>query len=142
MKNENRKENRSIYLYTALIFAVALVLILLTAFSQPRVNKLGNRAQEFTPAATESTTSDELAKYANMATALDAANKELNSKIADNEKALEVYDKLLAANAQAANGGLKEAADILSQVDEETLTENQKILFDELNIKINKGKEQ
>ena len=142
MKNENRKENRSIYLYTALIFAVALVLILLTAFSQPRVNKLGNRAQEFTPTATQNTISDELAKYANMATALDTANKELNSRIADNEKALEVYDKLLAANAQVANGGVKEAADILAQVDEATLTENQKILFDELNIKINKGKEQ
>ena len=47
MENNNRqKENRSMYLYTALIFVVALLLILLAFFGQTNVSRLGNRANE------------------------------------------------------------------------------------------------
>ena len=142
MKNEKKKENRSIYIYTALIFAVALVLIILTAFSQPRVNKLGKRAEEFKPEATESVTTDEIAKYANMAASLDTENKELNSEISEKNKQIQVYEFLLTANAQVSDGQFVEAEEMLTQIDATTLTENQTILFNEITEKINEGKEQ
>ena len=142
MKNEKKKESRSIYIYTALIFAVALVLIILTAFSQPRVNKLGNRANEFKPEATESVTTDELAKYANMAASLDTENKELNSEISEKNKQKQTYEFLLTANAQVLDGQFVEAEEMLTQIDPTTLTDNQMILFNEINTKINEGKEQ
>lgn len=142
MKNEKRKENRSIYIYTALIFAVALVLIILTAFSQPRVNKLGKRAEEFKPEATESVTTDEIAKYANMAASLDTENKELNSEISEKNKQIQIYEFLLTANAQVSDGQFVEAEEMLTQIDATTLTDNQMILFNEITEKINEGKEQ
>lgn len=142
MKNEKKKENRSIYIYTALIFAVALVLIILTAFSQPRVNKLGKRAEEFKPEATESVTTDEIAKYANMAASLDTENKELNSEISEKNKQIQIYEFLLTANAQVSDGQFVEAEEMLTQIDPTTLTENQTILFNEITEKINEGKEQ
>ena len=142
MKNEKKKENRSIYIYTALIFAVALVLIILTAFSQPRVNKLGKRAEEFKPEATESVTTDEIAKYANMAASLDTENKELNSEISEKNKQIQIYEFLLTANAQVSDGQFVEAEEMLTQIDATTLTENQTILFNEITEKINEGKEQ
>ena len=142
MKNEKKKENRSIYIYTALIFAVALVLIILTAFSQPRVNKLGKRAEEFKPEATESVSTDEIAKYANMAASLDTENKELNSEISEKNKQIQIYEFLLTANAQVSDGQFVEAEEMLTQIDATTLTENQTILFNEITEKINEGKEQ
>ena len=142
MKNEKKKENRSIYIYTALIFAVALVLIILTAFSQPRVNKLGKRAEEFKPEATESVTTDEIAKYANMAASLDTENKELNSEISEKNKQIQIYEFLLTANAHVSEGQFVEAEEMLTQIDATTLTDNQMILFNEITEKINEGKEQ
>lgn len=142
MKNEKKKENRSIYIYTALIFAVALVLIILTAFSQPRVNKLGKRAEEFKPEATESVSTDEIAKYANMAASLDMENKELNSEISEKNKQIQIYEFLLTANAQVSDGQFVEAEEMLTQIDATTLTENQTILYNEITEKINEGKEQ
>ena len=142
MKNEKKKENRSIYIYTALIFAVALVLIILTAFSQPRVNKLGKRAEEFKPEATESVSTDEIAKYSNMAASLDMENKELNSEISEKNKQIQVYEFLLTANAQVSDGQFVEAEEMLTQIDATTLTENQTILYNEITEKINEGKEQ
>ena len=139
MKNEKKKENRSIYIYTALIFAVALVLIILTAFSQPRVNKLGKRAEEFKPEATESVTTDEIAKYANMAASLDTENKELNSEISEKNKQIQIYEFLLTANAQVSDGQFVEAEEMLTQIDATTLTENQTILYNEITEKINEG---
>ena len=83
---DNKKENRSMYLYTALIFVVALLLILLAFFSQTNVSKLGKRAEEFTtPAPVSQTASaqpDELAKVSNMAAELEAENKALQTQIA------------------------------------------------------------
>lgn len=142
MKNEKKKENRSIYIYTALIFAVALVLIILTAFSQPRVNKLGKRAEEFKPEATESVSTDEIAKYANMAASLDMENKELNSEISEKNKQIQVYEFLLTANAQVSDGQFVEAEEMLTQIDATTLSDNQMILYNEITTKINEGKEQ
>lgn len=138
--NNSKKENRSMYLYTALIFVVALLLILVAFFSQTNVSKLGKRAEEFAtsaPAATDapSQSSEELAKLANMASELDAENEALKTQIA-------VYDNLLAANAYLANGSITDAETIFLTIDEASLTDNQRILYEEIKNKINEGKEQ
>ncbi len=140
--NNNRKENRSIYLYTALIFVVALVLIILTVFTQPKISNLGKRAEEFAPSATAASDAGELAKYANMATALDAENKELTARVSDYEKQLAVYDTLMSAKAYIANAQLAEAENEIAQIDELSLTDNQKLLYNEVKELINEGKEQ
>ena len=137
-KNNSRKENRSMYLYTALIFVVALLLILLAFFSQTNVSRLGKRAEEFsTPAPTlvATTAPDELAKVSNMAAELDAQNKALEAQVA-------VYDNLLTANAHITNGNVIDAQTIFLTIDETTLTDNQRILYEEIKTKINEGKEQ
>lgn len=142
MDNNKNKENRSMYLYTALIFVVALLLILVAFFSQTNISKLGKRADEFatsstaSPASTQPTSNEQaLANIVNMANELDTENTELKAKIA-------VYDNLLTANAYIANGNLTEAETIFLTIDEASLTENQKILYDEIKNKINEGKEQ
>ena len=117
-------------------------MIILTAFSQPRVNKLGKRAEEFKPEATESVSTDEIAKYANMAASLDTENKELNSEISEKSKQIQIYEFLLTANAQVSDGQFVEAEEMLTQIDATTLTENQTILYNEITEKINEGKEQ
>lgn len=127
------------YLYTALIFVVALLLILLSFFSQTNVSKLGKRAEEFTtPAPVSETASakpDELAKVSNMAAELDAKNKALQAQIA-------VYDNLLTANAYLSSGNVTDAETIFLTIDEASLTDNQRILYEEIKTKINEGKEQ
>lgn len=139
-KNNSKKENRSMYLYTALIFVVALLLILVAFFSQTNVSKLGKRADEFAtsaPAVTEapSQNDEELAKLANMASELDAENSTLKTQLA-------VYDNLLSANAYLSNGSVTDAETIFLTIDEASLTDNQRILYEEIKNKINEGKEQ
>ncbi len=139
--SKNQKENRSMYLYTALIFVVALLLILIAFFSQTNIYKLGNRANEFataTPIAEQSPAPDqngEFAKIANMAAELDTENKELKQKIS-------IYDNILAANAYLSVDNIAEAETIINTIDDNTLSENQKILYEQIKTKINEGKEQ
>lgn len=137
--DNHKKESRSMYLYTALIFVVALLLILVSSFSQTNISKLGNRANEFatsTPLATDppSAKADELAKIANMAAELDAKNESLTLQ-------LEQADKLFTANAYIKNSQFDEAEMIISELDETTLSDNQKILLEDIKIKINEGKD-
>lgn len=139
-KKQTKKENRSMYIYTALIFAVALLLIIIAFFSQTNVSRLGKRAEEFAtePPVTSQTAEpkqDKLAKMANMAAELDTENEELKSQ-------LTVYEKLLAANAHLSNGNITDAQTVFAQIDEVQLSDDQRILYEEIKNKLNEGKEQ
>ena len=138
--NNPKKEARSMYLYTALIFVVALILIILAFFSQTNISRLGKRANEFATAPpeitqTSSPQAEELAKLANMARELDRENAELKAQ-------KDISDKLFAANAYVKNEQLAEAESIIAQLDESKLSNDQKILLEETKTKINEGKEQ
>lgn len=145
MKNtNNKKENRSMYLYTALIFAMALLLIIIAFFSQTNISKLGNRANEIAaentavPAETQTPTvytSDEFARLSNMAAALDAENKQLKETIS-------VYDKLSDANGYISDGNTDKAEEIINDIDETTLSDNQNVFYNEIKNKLNERKEQ
>lgn len=145
MENNGKKskENKSMYLYTALIFVVALLLILLAFFGQTNISRLGNRANEIAQATevapaipTDAPPStEEFARISNMASALDKENKDLKGK-------LTIYDNLINANELASGGKLFEAQEIINTIDETTLTEGQKVLYEEIKDKIAEGEEQ
>mgnify|MGYP004653302839 CR=1 FL=1 len=139
-KKQTKKENRSMYIYTALIFAVALLLIIVAFFSQTNVSRLGKRADEFAtepPVASQTSEpkQDKLAKMANMAAELDTENKELKSQ-------LTVYEKLLAANAHLSKENITDAQTVFAEIDEIQLSDDQRILYEEIKNKLNEGKEQ
>lgn len=139
--NNKKKEDRSMYLYTALIFVVALLLILIAFFSQSNISRLGNRANEFNTAspASELTNTpvptDEFAKIANMASELDTKNKALTAQV-------EIYDKLLLANAYVYSEEYEQAETVINTIDASMLSENQNILYEQIKEKINERKEQ
>lgn len=145
MKNtNNKKENRSMYLYTALIFAMALLLIIIAFFSQTNISKLGNRANEIAAETTTAQvetqtptvyTSDEFARVSNMAAALDSENKQLKEK-------LDVYEKLTEANTLIANEDIEKATEIINNINESSLSDNQKTFYNEIKNKLNERKEQ
>lgn len=142
MNNNDQKKNketRSMYIYTALIFVVAMILIIIAFFSQTNVYRLGKRAEEFataTPAVSnekiteEAAKSDEYAKLSNMASELDLENKALKEKI-------NTYDNLLEAYSYAELSNATEAQRALDLVLYSALTENQKVLYDKTAEKIN-----
>lgn len=145
MKNtNNKKENRSMYLYTALIFAMALLLIIIAFFSQTNISKLGNRANEIAaetttaPVETQTPTvytSDEFARVSNMAAALDSENKQLKEK-------LDVYEKLTEANTLIVNEDIEKATEIINTINESALSDSQKTFYNEIKNKLNERKEQ
>ncbi len=145
MENNGNKTkgNRSMYLYTALIFVVALLLIILAFFGQTNISKLGNRANEIAEATEVASISptnappstEEFARISNMASALDKENKDLKGK-------LSIYDNLINANDLASKGKFFEAKEIIDIIDDAVLTDGQKVLYKQIKDKITEGEEQ
>lgn len=139
-KKNNKKENRSMYLYTALIFVVALLLIIVSFFSQTNISKLGNRANEFTtekPVITETPsadTSEDLARISNMAATLDTENKNLKAQ-------LEIYEKLADAIVYINTSNQAEAQALIDTIDQTLLSDKQRMFYDEIKTKLNEGKD-
>lgn len=140
MENNGNKQNRSMFLYTALIFVVALLLIILAFFGQTNLSNLRRKANETTQPIVEETeppqvsvtpsNNDELARLSNKIAELDAENKKINSEI-------EIYESLLAANGYVFAGNIAEAKKITEKIESENLTENQKILYEQIQKSIN-----
>lgn len=149
----NNKQNKSMFLYTALIFVVALLLIILAFFGQTNLTNLRKTAEEVASSETEMpdlimetqspmpteksliNEQDELAKLSNTISTLDAENKNLKSKI-------EMYDNLIAAYNYITVGNKAEAQKLIDSIEENKLTDDQKILYNNIIKTINEGKEQ
>ena len=145
-KDNKNTQNNSMFLYTALIFAVALVLIILSFFGQTNLSNLRKNhtglteqpqiTQSATPTQAPSTEmNDEFAKMVNTISSLDEENKQLKKKT-------EAYDILVQANAYVQNSDPENAKLSIEKLDVNVLTENQKILYNQIILKINEGKEQ
>lgn len=145
-KDNKNTQNNSMFLYTALIFAVALVLIILSFFGQTNLSNLRKNHTALTeqPQATQSATptqapstemNDEFAKMVNTISSLDEENKDLKKKA-------ETSDVLFEANAYLQNSDTENAKTAIEKIDVNALTENQKILYNQIISKINEGKEQ
>ena len=139
-KNKKTKQNNSMFIYTSLIFAVALILIILAFFGQTNISNLRKAAdtsKAIETAAPDNTEqpSDELAKMANIISNLDSENKDLKGR-------LDIYNSLVSANALAETGSYDEAASLMEKINPDTLTEEQKLLYNQITNKINEGREQ
>ena len=141
MAKDNNKQNRSMFLYTALIFAVALILIIIAFFGQKNIRGLRDRTNitkaEQTSAETQTSApeSDDLAIMANALAETQNENESLKTR-------LDADEKLLAANAKAAAGNSDEAEQLLGELSADGLTDEQRVLYDQINEKIKNGKEQ
>jgi hypothetical protein len=144
-KNNKNTQDNSMFLYTALIFAVALILIIMSFFGQTNLTKLRNNHAEWTqePQTTQTAEptqspsvelDDEFAKMVNTVSTLDEENKDLKMKA-------ETSDILFEANAYLQNADLENAKIAIEKIDVNVLTDNQKVLYNQIISKINEGKE-
>lgn len=119
MNKNKQKQGNSMFLYTALIFLVALILIMISFFG--KINRPKHSAP---PAPTESA---ETIK----AEDIEALNSELST-----------YESLVKANSYTAYGKYEEAAEEIKDINADSLTEEQKVLYEQITAKINAGKDQ
>lgn len=149
MSKKNNKQNNSMFIYTALIFVVALIFIILAFFGQTNLSNLRNETENISPseavqtedASAEATpqptpaSNEELAIMANTISSLRSENDDL-------KRSITVYDLLLSANGYISVDNLNEAENIINKIDRNNLNDDQKILFDQIITKINEGKEE
>lgn len=131
--NRKSNQNNSMFLYTALIFAVALILIILAFFGQTNLSALRSENDAVpTPDQIEETLSptepatqppqDELARLVNQVSVLTAENENLKNKV-------NLYDNLLSAYAYVSSGDIESAKPLIEGIDVNALTDNQKELY-------------
>ena len=126
-KKENKQnQNNSMFLYTALIFLVALVLIILAFFG--KINRPNNAVPPVPTEEIQYTTADETEK-------MKEDISRLNSQ-------LSIYESLVKANSYAASMNYEEAKTLIDNIDVASLTEEQKVLYDQIINTIDEGKEQ
>lgn len=144
-KQKNPNSNSSMFLYTALIFVVALILIIIAFFGQKNLMDLRRTTDAMSePEQTETIAdqtpspephNDELAVMANTISTLQAENTTLKSSV-------DIYEKLLAANGYISSGNNAEAEKIISEINSADLTGDQLILYNQILTTVNEGKEQ
>lgn len=144
-KQKNPNSNSSMFLYTALIFVVALILIIIAFFGQKNLMDLRRTTDAMSePEQTETIAdqtpspeprNDELAVMTNTISTLQAENTTLKSSV-------DIYEKLLAANGYISSGNNAEAEKIISEINSADLTGDQLILYNQILTTVNEGKEQ
>lgn len=149
-----KKENKSLFLYTALIFIVALLLIILSFFGDSHLRSQQPQAS-LEPAATQQTSGSGLTERAAKLSednrllleqnkALEAsqaametenAQLKLDAEMAQNQSAMS--DKLFDIYGMLYNRKFSDARTALSEIDPATLTETQREFYDILVKKAN-----
>lgn len=147
---QNTNDNKSLFLYTALIFIVAIILIILAFFGQTNYNKnqVSNIIEATTTPQTQTAGIPEKAAALNQENAalvkeIQALNEEINEKdktITDLNAQLESINASLSNSDllfQAYNAKLNQNEDdvklILANINYEQLTQEQKTVYDSLN---------
>ena len=132
----NKNDNKSLFLYTALIFFVAVVLIILSFFGQTNLQKKQPKVEENT----EQTQA--VSGITEKAAILSEENKNLleeNNKLkAENKELIEkqtANDLLLSENGYFTLGNNAKALEMLNAVNYDELSVDQKLIYD--NIKNN-----
>lgn len=138
---ENKNNNKSLFLYTGLIFSVAVILIILAFFGQKNIENKQPQVEETQTQQTESAgiterasiLSEENKNLMEVNATLKKQNKELEEEIKQN-------NSLLAANGYLSMGNKEKALELLNIVDYEALSTDQQIIYDEVKNKIEKEK--
>lgn len=134
MTNSNQNNTKSLFLYTALIFIVAILLIMISFFGDAKITK-----NLPTPSPNATTAPDGITEKA---AALSQENLRLTQEVASlkaqmekDKNNLDVYVALAEAAYYKEQGDTKKTEEILLAIDPETLDEKQKALYN--NIKEN-----
>lgn len=129
---QNNNGNKSLFLYTALIFFVAIILIILAFFGQTNVQKnqppISSEIPVQTPASIPEKTavvSEENAKLIQELSGIREKLDEAEADMANGDLLLEAYDAKL-------QNDTERLTSILNSINYEQLTENQKAAYDKL----------
>lgn len=143
----NKNDNKSLFIYTALIFFVAVILIILSFFGQTKLNNSQPKVEESEQNQTLSGIAEKTAVLSEENKNLMEENynlkgenedlKELNAALqSENETLLKkqsLNDLLLSANGYYSLDNYSKALEILKQINYDELTGDQKIIYDTLN---------
>ena len=128
--------NKSLFLYTALIFIVAILLILIAFFGDANLEKSMNSAlQTAEPTVTqkaEASISERAAIISQENQKLMEENLKLKTEGESAKKQLEVYTTLTKAIAEKDSGNVDTAKEIIAGLDAESLDELQKSLYNKV----------
>ena len=115
-KEKKPNQNNSMFLYTALIFLVALILIILAFFG--KINRPNSAPVPEPTEDVQSLTADDIDKMKNE---INTLNSQLTT-----------YESLIKANSYTAAGNYEEATAAVNDIDPDSLTEEQRILYDQI----------
>lgn len=139
----NKNDNKSLFIYTALIFVVAVLLIILSFFGQTNLQKKQPNVEENTTATgiseRASVLSEENKTLIEENTSLENENTQLSEENdvlkTENETLVNyknINELLLSANGYYTLGNDTKALEILNTINYDELTGDQKILYDTL----------
>lgn len=149
-KDTEKEHSRSLYLYTALIFIVALIMIIISFFGQQNLEKINKATQDNKSISEKSATlSEENMRLVeenlelNELVKTQAENIEmLNNTVKSKEMFILNYDKLFSAHTYFVLEDYKKTEEILLMVDIELLDGDSKLLYTQMITEINERKEE
>ena len=131
----NKNDNKSLFLYTSLIFIVAVLLIILSFFGQTNMKK--NQPQvETTSEPTNSGITERAAILSEENKNLIEENNKLKAENQELTKKITANDILLSANGYFSLGNNDKALEMLLAVNYDDLSVDQKIIYDNIKIAI------
>lgn len=141
---ENKNNNKSLFLYTALIFVVAIILIIIAFFGQSNVENnqpaLDSVTETINPSKQLSSSiseraavlSDENAALISENQELKQQNKSLEQDLEKSKKSGETNNMLIEAYSLALNNNKQGSTDIINKIAYDSLDENQKLFYDKI----------
>lgn len=137
----NKNDNKSLFIYTGLIFFVAVILIILSFFGQTNMQKNQPKIEENSEQTQQvSGITEKAAILSEENKTLLEENKKITSEIetlkSENEALTEknnINDLLLSANGYYSQGNKTKALEIIKELNYDELTSDQKIIYNNIN---------
>lgn len=143
-----KRRNFSLFFYTGLIFVVAVLLIIIAFFSQSKVeqsqpDEINAQTEGITQRAAILSEENKTLLEENMS--LKKAQEEntraideLNGRVSFLEENVRISEAIISANGYVSKKMYSEARNILKQINEENLSDDEKILYNSLMKKVGK----
>lgn len=143
------KGNKSLFLYTALIFFAAIVIVIISFFSQINLEKKHNEyvGEEAAKSISEKTAQlseenlillETTKNLNNQNTQLAEDKKELEEKISELEKVIKTNDELYRIFILTEDEKIDAAKEAFGKIDANTVSGGQKLFYEYLNKELNK----
>jgi cell division protein FtsB len=134
----SKNDNKSLFMYTALIFFVALLLIILSFFGQTNLENHQPKAEDSTEQSQQlsgiseraAVLSEENNNLLDENTKITKENEDLKSENDSLTSRVNTNDLLLSANAYLSQGDKEKALEIISSINYDDLNSDQKIIYD------------